>query len=142
MDYKVEAINVPAQPISVVSTRATMLNLPVQIRAAFDRFYASFKSHGELNICFYPMMDPRGDFEVRCGVQVESGGNDATPAGPVATTTHYGPYTELKQAHAAIDKWAREKGYQFAGPSWEVYGHWSDDPAQLRTDVFYSLSSQ
>ena len=24
--------------------------------------------------------------------------------------------------------------------SWEVYGHWSEDPAQLRTDVFYLLS--
>jgi len=27
----------------------------------------------------------------------------------------------------------------FAGPNWEIYGHWTDDPAQLRTDVFYLL---
>ena len=26
-----------------------------------------------------------------------------------------------------------------AGPNWEVYGHWHDDPSQLRTDVFYLL---
>jgi GyrI-like small molecule binding domain len=140
MDYKVEAIHAPAQRISVVSTRATMLNLPIQIRAAFDRFYSNFKSHGELNICYYPQVTPGGEFEVRCGVQVESGGNDATPGGAVATTFHMGPYTELRHAHQAIHKWVRENGYQFAGPSWEVYGHWSDDPAQLRTDVFYLLS--
>jgi hypothetical protein len=23
--------------------------------------------------------------------------------------------------------------------SWELYGHWEDDPAKLRTDVFYLL---
>jgi hypothetical protein len=30
-----------------------------------------------------------------------------------------------------------------AGPNWEIYGHWLDewnnDPAKIRTDVFYLL---
>jgi len=26
-----------------------------------------------------------------------------------------------------------------AGQSWEVYGHWHADPAQLRTEVYYLL---
>ncbi len=26
-----------------------------------------------------------------------------------------------------------------AGPSWEVYGHWHEDPAQLKTDIYYLL---
>ena len=140
MQYEVSVLNVPAQPIRVVRSRATRLNLPIQIRAAFDQFYSNFKSHGELNIAFYPGSDIRGDFEICCGVQVESGGNDQTPGGAVAITTHMGPYTALKGAHSAIHKWVRENGYTFAGPSWEVYGHWSEDPAQLRTDVFYLLS--
>ena len=28
-----------------------------------------------------------------------------------------------------------------AGPAWEIYGDWTDDPAQLRTDVQYLLGS-
>jgi len=27
-----------------------------------------------------------------------------------------------------------------AGPRWEVYGHWSDNPATRRTDIFYLLT--
>jgi hypothetical protein len=26
------------------------------------------------------------------------------------------------------------------GVDWEIYGHWDDDPAKLRTDVFYLLA--
>ena len=26
-----------------------------------------------------------------------------------------------------------------AAPSWEVYGHWHDDPAELRTEAYYLL---
>ena len=93
-----------------------------------------------MNIIFYPGTGAAGEFEIRCGVQVDSGGNDATPAGTVATTVHMGPYDQMKPAHEAIHQWARENGRKLAGPSWEVYGHWSDDPAQLRTDIFYLLS--
>jgi effector-binding domain-containing protein len=67
----------------------------------------------------------------------------ATPAGPVATTTHYGPYGQLHHAHEAICRWCASNGYTLAGPNWEIYGHWNDewnsDPAKIRTDVFYLL---
>jgi hypothetical protein len=67
----------------------------------------------------------------------------ATPAGPVATTTHYGPYGELHKAHDAIHQWCGNNGRTLAGPNWEVYGHWIDewnsDPSKIRTDVFYLL---
>jgi len=46
----------------------------------------------------------------------------------------------MKPAHVAIHNWAREKGYKLARPSWEVYGHWNDDPAKLRTDIFYLIA--
>jgi effector-binding domain-containing protein len=69
----------------------------------------------------------------------------ATPSGPVATTTHYGPYRQLGEAHEAIRRWCASKGYRLAGPSWEVYGHWEDewnsDPTKIRTDVFYLLAA-
>jgi hypothetical protein len=69
----------------------------------------------------------------------------ATPAGLVATTTHYGPYGQLHQAHDAIRNWCRQNGFSFVGPNWEVYGHWKDewnsDPTKICTDVFYLLTA-
>ena len=62
-----------------------------------------------------------------------------TPGGVAAVTTHQGDYGGLGAANAAIAVWCRAHDRTRAGPSWEVYGHWNADPAQLRTDVFYLL---
>ncbi|MFN8573110.1 MAG: GyrI-like domain-containing protein [Gemmatimonadaceae bacterium] len=64
-----------------------------------------------------------------------------TPSGPAAMTTHHGDYRGLSQANEAILAWCLANGRDVAGPSWEVYGHWSADPSQLRTDVYYLLQS-
>ncbi len=140
MLYTVEVKQVPERPIAIVRGRATMANLPVRIRELFDQFYAGFKSKGGLNVVLYHDSGVAGEFEIACGVQLEQGGNAVTPGGTVATTVYMGPYDQMKPAHAAIHAWARENGRRLAGPSWEVYGHWSDDPAKLRTDIFYLLS--
>lgn len=62
-----------------------------------------------------------------------------TPSGKAAMTTHVGDYGRLGEANAAIHAWCRAHGREVAGPSWEVYGHWHDDPAQLKTEVYYLL---
>jgi effector-binding domain-containing protein len=63
----------------------------------------------------------------------------ATPAGLVAMATHFGPYSGLGGAYAAIRQWAAAHQQGIAGPSWEIYGHWmpewNDDPSKIRTDV-------
>lgn len=61
------------------------------------------------------------------------------PVGEVATTTHWGNYAGLRRAHDAINEWCRKHGRRRAGASWEVYGHWTEDEAKLRVDVFYLL---
>jgi effector-binding domain-containing protein len=60
-----------------------------------------------------------------------------TPGGLAAATTHQGDYGGLGAANAAIAAWRRAHDRTLAGSSWEVYGHWHADPAQLRTDVYY-----
>ncbi len=62
-----------------------------------------------------------------------------TPHGVAARTTHVGDYGGLRHANAAIRAWCEANGRVLAGPSWEVYGHWHADPAQLRNDVYYLL---
>jgi hypothetical protein len=127
--------------MQVVRGSTTKSMLPRNIRKLFDEFYAGFKEKGGLNIVFYPGTGADGEFEIACGVQLQSGGNAVTPAGLVATTVYFGPYDRMALAHEAIHRWARETGHQLAGPSWEVYGHWSDDPAKVRPDIFYLLAS-
>ncbi len=65
-----------------------------------------------------------------------------TPGGTVATTAHMGPYSEIPGAHGAVRQWCKDNGRKIAGPNWEVYGDWSDDPSQLRTDIYYLLEDQ
>ena len=62
-----------------------------------------------------------------------------TPHGVAAMTTHVGDYGRLGEANAAIISWCRANDRRLAGPSWEVYGHWSDDPAKLTTEVYWLL---
>jgi effector-binding domain-containing protein len=68
----------------------------------------------------------------------------ATPAGAVASTTHFGPYGGLGAARRAIVDWCAASNRRLAGPNWEIYGHWlrewDADPSQIRTDVFYLLA--
>jgi effector-binding domain-containing protein len=69
----------------------------------------------------------------------------ATPAGAVAWTTHFGPYSGLGSAHEAIRQWCGANNHELAGPNWEIYGHWQSEwntnPSQVRTDVYYLLTS-
>ena len=141
MPHTVEVKQVAEQRISVVPGRASRTNLPARIRELFDQFYAGFKNSGQLNIVFYPGTGADGELDIACGVQLADGGNASTPAGTVATVVYWGPYDRMRPAHEAIHAWARDNGRPLAGPSWEVYGHWSDDPAQLRTDICYLLSA-
>ncbi len=68
----------------------------------------------------------------------------AIPAGMVASTTHFGPYSGLGAAHDAVRRWCSANNHSLAGPNWEIYGHWQSEwntnPAQIRTDVYYQLA--
>jgi effector-binding domain-containing protein len=70
----------------------------------------------------------------------------ATPAGAVASVTHFGPYGGLGAAHDAVHQWCKANGRRPAGPSWEIYGHWerewNDDPSRIRTDVHYLIEDR
>ena len=62
------------------------------------------------------------------------------PAGRAAMTTHWGDYTQVPDAHAAVHDWCRANKHEVAGINWEVYGEWAEDPVQRRTDVYYALA--
>jgi effector-binding domain-containing protein len=80
-----------------------------------------------------------GQFEEQ-GEVVRSG----TPAGAVASATHFGPYAGLGAAHDAVRRWCTASHHRLAGPRWEIYDHWrpewNADPSRIRTDVYYLLA--
>jgi effector-binding domain-containing protein len=60
------------------------------------------------------------------------------PGGPVATTIHTGPYSELAPVYEALASWVNDHGGTPEGDAWEVY--LSDparqrDPATWRTEI-------
>ena len=56
-----------------------------------------------------------------------------------ARTGHFGDYAQMAPAYAALEQWWTRNGRRPAGVSWEVYGDWDDDPAKVRTDIYFLL---
>jgi effector-binding domain-containing protein len=154
MPYDVSLVDAPALKL-LGATRTTPLSkLGETFREAYDTVYkhldtAQISQRGH-NVAYYTDVRQEGGemtFDVVCGVEV---GRDVpasddvrlheTPSGLAAMTTHCGDYSELHTAHEAIHAWCQANGREF-GRNWEVYGDWSDDPAQRRTDVYYELTT-
>lgn len=149
MEYSVEMKRVEAQTTAVVRRRARQDELAKVIPQACGEVWAFVRSAGLPHPGRHLALYLDGEMNIEVGVEVDRPftGNDevvcsCTPAGLVATTAHFGPYHRLGDAHEAIHKWCAENGRALAGPSWEVYGHWDDDPAKLHTDVFYLLQTE
>jgi effector-binding domain-containing protein len=149
MEYQVEVKRVESQTTAVVRRRVKQSELPTVVPQGCGEVWAFIRSCG-----LHPFSHPGRNLALYldCEMNVEIGVEvtrpftetervfcSSTPAGLVATTAHWGPYNRLGEAHAAVHKWCSDHGYALAGPSWEVYGHWEDDPAKLRTDVFWLL---
>lgn len=150
MDYVVRRVEVSSLPLAVVRLQAKPQELSKVVPAACGTVWNVIRSQQVPGAGRHVAVYLDGQINLEVGVELETpfAGYDGvvgstTPAGPVATTTHYGPYGQLCHAHDAIRLWSRQQGYSFAGPNWEIYGHWKDewnsDPSKIRTDVFYLL---
>lgn len=145
MTYTVESKTVASQPLAAVKRRARQNELSTVVPEACGIVWDAVKAlhiKGGRHVAIYW----NGEIDLEVGVEVadafEGKGEvlrSATPAGPVLTTVHFGMYDRLGDAHQAIVDWAKQQNKSLAGPNWEVYGHWTDDLSQLRTDVFYLL---
>jgi effector-binding domain-containing protein len=146
MTYAIDNRRVAPQTIAVVHRRARLDELTKVVPAACGDSWNLVKKHGikgGCNIAVY--LD--GEINMEIGQEVsapfQSTGDlfcSSTPGGEIATTMHMGPYDRLGDAHRALVQWAADHKRTLAGPNWEIYGHWTDDPTQLRTDVYYLLT--
>ncbi len=64
-------------------------------------------------------------------------------SGPVAVGIHAGPYEQLPETYAAIEKWMESNGISAAGAPWESYvtdpGQYPD-PKDWRTEVYWPIT--
>jgi effector-binding domain-containing protein len=148
VEYEVVLTTVAAGRMAAVRERVTPADIGSRYGPALDQVWQFVRAAGFTtghNVFLYDDGKP-GIIEF--GVQVDTDFADGdvvvcseTPAGTIATTTHVGPYDELGAAHTAVRAWSRDEGHAIAGPFWEIYGDWDDDPTKLETEVCYLLQA-
>ena len=148
----VRFVTVEPRLTAVVTRTTTWTEFPRLWGQLLDDVYGFVRARPELgtgdegerwqNVMLYK--DQRPDVEV--GVLVsqpfEPYGSvvaSELPGGKVATAVHRGDYAKLGETHAAVRAAAAARGRELAGPCWEIYGHWREDPSELETEVFWLL---
>jgi effector-binding domain-containing protein len=146
MQYQVEIQSIQTRATAVVRLRAGIEELPVVIPRACGEVWNFGRANGLTGMGRHLALYLDDVMNIEVGVEIAQPfpGDDrvvcsSLPAGRVATTAHIGPYHLLGDAHSAVKKWCSANGHKLAGPSWEIYGHWTDDPTKLRTDVYWLL---
>ena len=146
MSYEIRAEEVEFRPLALIRMIARPEDLATVVPRACGEVWEAVKKAGIANpgrlVAIYlddaihleVGVEISGSVPPNCGVVAS-----VIPAGVVAWTTHIGPYQRLGDAHDAIASWCEQNGHERAGPNWEINGHGSDDPAQIRTDVFHLL---
>jgi effector-binding domain-containing protein len=150
MSYTVQLQKFPGTPLAIVRRRAPHPQLSRVIPDACGEVWNAIRAHdihgAGRHVAVY--LDDAINLEI--GVELvaplNATGNlisSQLPAGTLATTTHFGPYNRLGQAHQAVIDWCNANGHELVRPCWETYGHWVDewnkDPTKIRTDVFYLI---
>lgn len=140
-----------AGPRALAAVRATTnrQQLVTDMMRGLDMVWPTLREQGVRtghNVVVY--YERTGDsFDIDAGVEAFTEFADhgdvrhvSTPSGEVATTAHFGEYSEMGPAYTALDDWCASAGRRVAGIRWEVYGDWADDPALRRTDIYFLLA--
>jgi len=146
----VQLTQVDAIPLAVVRRRARPSELARVVPEGCGLVWDFVRRRG-LEAGRHVALYFNGNIDLEVGVEVRSAFDEqgevvrsSTPAGTVVLAAHFGPYQGLGSAHDAMRDWCKTHGHRFAGPSWEIYGHWQPewnaDPSAIRTDVFYLLA--
>lgn len=147
MSYQVTVKEVAARPTAVVPATTTWQEFPTIWRKLSGEVWACLHaggiSRGCRNIMLYWDDVPHVEVGVELLVPCPLTGRviaSALPAGQVAMTVHWGPYSELGAAHQAVIDWCATQEKRMVGTRWEVYGPHNADPTSVWTKVYYLLA--
>ena len=146
MEYEVTLEDVLPRQLAAVRGGASRADLGPTILKLLDRVWPVLRGQ-HVKTGHNVVMYFGGIERIEAGVEVFGEFVDAgdvrhsqTPAGPAVTTAHWGEYSEMAGAYAALAQWCAANGRHQTGTSWEVYGDWADDPEQRRTDIYLLLA--
>ena len=117
---------------------------------ALDQVWAFLREHPELredghNVFLYRWAGG-GLMDIAFGVEVVRGFDAVdevelvtTPKGEAASLVHVGAYAGLSASYERLSGEIAAMGREQAGPFWEIYGDWHEDPAKLETTLGYLL---
>lgn len=143
-----------AQPMTLAAVRAMVpvSGIAAAWKPALDKVWEFLRGrhvpNAGLNVFLYRHPEQAGEpMDIDFGVQVLgrfAGEGEVrcveTPGGTVVQTVHVGPYSRLPEAHAALHAWCKANGRAIGASSWEIYGHWNNDPAKLETTIRYLMA--
>lgn len=141
------------QPILKVRAKAARHELADAIGQGVGKVYMHVQSAG-VPLAGHPftryLSAGPGLMEIEVGFRVGDGAAggggieaDELPAGPAVVAMHAGPYDQLAETYAALERWMEQNGQRPGGAPWESYvtdpaDH--PDPADWRTEVFWPLA--
>ncbi len=148
MPYDVRTVQAGPRALAAVRAATTHQTLGADILRLLDMVWPMLREQGVRTghnvVVYYP--GEGGAFTIDAGVEAFTDFTErgevrriSTPSGEVATTAHYGEYSGMAPAYAALERWCTDNGRRPAGVNWEVYGDWDDDPAKRRTDIYFLL---
>jgi effector-binding domain-containing protein len=150
MRYEVRTEQADPRALAAVRATTTPRQLSADIVRLLDLVWPVLREQGVRaghNVVVY-QGGPDGTLTIEAGVETLTEFSErgqvrpmSTPSGDVVTTSHYGEYSDMAPAYAALEQWISASGRRAAGVTWEVYGDWEDDPAKRRTDIYFLLES-
>jgi effector-binding domain-containing protein len=154
MPYDVQVKEVAPQPVAAIRDRVTLSTIGDSLGRDFGEVFgylgrSGIAPAGPPLIVYPDEPSEDGEFGIEVCVPVakpvERFGRvepDELPGGSIATTTHHGPYEELRPAYHAVAAWVQEHGHQLAGPPREVYTNSPGqvaDPSELETIIEWPI---
>jgi effector-binding domain-containing protein len=150
--YERDLRNGCPRPTAVIARTTTWREFPTVWRQLLDEVYRFARGRTDLatgggaelwqNVMLYKDDRPHVEVGVLVSGSFESEGPviaSELPGGEAATATHRGDYAQLGVTHDAVRNQVEADGRGLAGPRWEIYGHWREDPSELETEVFWLL---
>lgn len=144
---------IAAQPVLFVRLRTARHELPAAIAAGVGTSYAHAQKAG-LALAGQPftryLSTGPGLLSIEVGLPLAAAGrgegdvdSGELPGGSVVVGLHAGPYDQLPETYAAVERWIEANGVRIAGPPWESYvtdpaDH--PDPADWRTAVYWPIA--
>jgi effector-binding domain-containing protein len=151
---EVSFVTVPPRATAVVAEVTSWERFPALWRALLDEVYGFVRGREDLatdagaggerwqNVMLYKDDTPEVEVGVLVARPFPAQGRviaSELPGGEVATAVHHGDYARLGATHDAVRAFAAAHERELAGPRWEIYGHWREDPSELETEVFWLL---